>query len=254
MGGMTIAVQLTMRVFFALLVVLVVAGSAVTASACEPILPLAQLLSGAAVGAPWITGSLFMLGAAVAIKCAAFVFFEPRLRWREAVLFMLLANVYSTVPGVLVASCTGSISGVVLALPIVFILGRMAAGRPGLLSRKAPRAWSGGRAVLAFIAFFYFSMFAFLLAQNALDKNRFGDYWVLKFIFVGMSVTAGIAISTVLEEWAVSRFARKSHGDLSFYPSVLRANYITLGTVLLVAAIQILPKRLNSPHFLASIF
>jgi hypothetical protein len=61
-----------------------------------------------------------------------------------------------------------------------------------------------------------------------------------------------MGISTVLEEGAIARMVRRTHPQTSFYPSVVRANYITLGTVLLVAAVQILPKRLHSPNFIVS--
>ncbi len=47
------------------------------------------------------------------------------------------------------------------------------------------------------------------------------------------------------------RLARTKHGDLAYYASVFRANYITLGVTLLVAALQMLPRRWHAPQFLA---
>src|SRR5690349_19762148 len=79
---------------------------------CEPVVPLVRLLSGSTlVGPAFFTESLFWLVTAVAIKCGTFMFFEKRLPWRHAALFMMLANVVSTIPGVLLAALTGSGTG-----------------------------------------------------------------------------------------------------------------------------------------------
>src|SRR5205823_3867787 len=85
-----------------------------------------------------------------------------------------------------------------------------------------------------------------------LDSREFATYWALRLIFAGLAVSLGMAISAVLEEYAIAKLARKARGQLSFYTAVIRANYITLGLVLLVAAVQMLPKRLSAPHFLVS--
>jgi hypothetical protein len=100
------------------------------ASACEPILPLAQLLGGSSFAGPMmLTKSMVWLFVAVAIKCFSFVFLERRLTWPKAALFMLVANVLSTIPGVLIAAFTSSMGGFILSLPIVWILGALVGGR-----------------------------------------------------------------------------------------------------------------------------
>ena len=129
-------------------------GAAVplTVSACEPVLPLSRLLgSSTAIGSVIYVQSAVWLYLAIALKCVAFAYFERRLPLHQAAGFMLLANVVSTIPGMLIA-----------------------------------------------------------------------------------------------------RFSRKAGGDLSFYTSVIRANYVTLGAILLVGAVAILPERLRSPGFLAA--
>jgi len=125
---------------------------------------------------------------------------------------------------------------------------------PLLLGRTTVPGVSGGGAVLLFTAFYVLSLFMFGMADHALAGRDYLGYWLWKLLFVCAATTTGILISAVLEEWAVAKLAKRKVGDLSFYPSVLRANYITLGVVLLVATLQILPKRLHSPHFLASLF
>ena len=67
-----------------------------------------------------------------------------------------------------------------------------------------------------------------------------------------MAAGTGILISAVLEECVIARLSRHAHGNVSYYTPVLRANYLTLAIVLLVAALEMLPRRLNAPNFIAS--
>jgi hypothetical protein len=231
-------------------------GFPLSGSCCEPILPLFQLLTGASLaGLAGLTQSLVWLLIAIAIKCGAFVFLERRLTWKHAVLFMILANVVSTIPGVVIAALasSGTEVGLFLSLPLVFGLGWMVQRRVAGLSPAArPFRISGGAAMAFFLVVVVASTILFVVAESALYGNSYASYWVLKFIFVAAAAFTGIVISAVLEECVVGQLSLKSVGNISFYPSVFRANYITLGAVLLVAAIKILPQRLQSPHFITS--
>jgi hypothetical protein len=223
-------------------------------SACEPILPLAQLLGGSSFAGPMmLTKSMVWLFVAVAIKCFSFVFLERRLTWPKAALFMLVANVLSTIPGVLIAAFTSSMGGFILSLPIVWILGALVGGRLKRLAAPGQnRFFSSGLVPLAFTGIFILSVVLFGLAGGELERRNYASYWVIKFIFVTLVACTGMAISAVLEEYVIAQFTRKTHANQSFYVSVFRANYITLGCVLLVAALQLLPRRLNAPHFIVS--
>jgi hypothetical protein len=226
------------------------------ASACEPIVPLTQLLAGGTLAGPaLLTQSALWIGLAVALKCGAFAFLERRLLWQRAIIVMLLANVVSTIPGILVSAFAGSGTGLgfILSLPVVFLLGWLVQRRLALLPKTGRRSWaSGGWAALAFTGCFIVSAGLFALAQVALDGNKFVAYWLLKFLFVTAAAAAGIVLSAVMEECVIAWLARRSNASQSFYASVFRANYITLGAVLLVAAVRMLPARLNSPHFITS--
>ncbi len=225
-----------------------------TSRACEPILPILQLLSGSSLIGPLLfSQSILWLAAAVGVKCGAFVFFERRLPWRRAVFFMFLANVLSTIPGVLLAQFTASISGIILAVPLVCFLGIMVGRRIALgIPPNQKRYINGVTVTAAFVAFFFVSILTYQMAEDALASNNFALHWTFKLLFVAIVATTGIVISAALEEFAVNRMSRKSHGNMFFYRSVVRANYVTLGLVLAVAAIPMLPKRLNAPHFIAS--
>jgi hypothetical protein len=238
------------------LILLMAALGNSTCRGCEPIFPLTQLLGGASFAGPMLlTRSLVLLAIAVAIKCFVFVWLDRRLPWRKAVLFMLLANVLSTIPGVLIAAFTASIVGIVLALPLVFALGWMVQRRIARLPEA--HQWkriSGGGALIAFIAFFIVSVVLYGVAESVLDARNYQVYWILKFIFVTLVACTGIVMSAVLEECVVAFLTRKSSSNLSFFTPVFRANYITLGVILLVAAVKMLPQRLHSPHFITGWF
>ena len=181
-------------------------GIPVSGRSCEPILPLYQLLSASTLAGPaLVANSLPWLFAAVAIKCGTFVFLERRSSWCRAVLYMLLANVVSTIPGVLVGALTSSLAGFIVAIPIIFLLGWMVQRRVLLLSQTGPQRWiSGGAAALAFVVFFFFSVATFELAGNALEGRSFAAYWLLKFLFVAMVACTGILISAVVEESVIA--------------------------------------------------
>src|SRR4051812_45752304 len=106
------------------MVLLLLCGVPISGCCCEPIVPLVHLLSGATLAGPaLITQSALWLIAAVSIKCGAFAFLERRLTWSRAALFMLLANVLSTIPGVFIAAAAGSVGGFFIAIPLVCLLG-----------------------------------------------------------------------------------------------------------------------------------
>jgi len=192
---------------------------------------------------------------AVGIKCTAFICFEKRLSWTQAACFMLVANIISTIPGVLLAGSTASspIGGLFFGLPIVGVLGLMIHRR---VTRLPPSPWqsriSGVAIMVAFVLFYVASLFLYGLTQAMLDRHSHATYWVVKFLFVALVACTGIVISAVLEESVIAELSRKRAGNVSFYTSVIRANYITLATILLVAAVAMLPKRLRSPGFLTS--
>jgi hypothetical protein len=236
------------RLMYAL--ILLLALFATRLNACEPVIPMVRLLGGATT-ASFYGNSILWLFAAVAIKSVAFVVLEKRLSRWQRLAYMTLANVVSTVPGVLIAASASSFFVFVFDLPVVLAFGLMLEKRFSSLFGSS-RWITGGKVVIAFIIVFLVSGTAFSGAFTLIDNDNFAAYWALKFLFVALVAATGIAISTVLEECAIGRLSRNALGNVSFYPAVCRSNYISLGFILLVAAIQILPRRLAAPHFIVS--
>lgn len=222
--------------------------------ACEPIIPLAQLIGGSSLAGPALLKlSLTWLVIAVAIKSISFACLERRLSWPKAICFMLIANVLSTIPGALAAAFAGSGALTLFTLPIIFGFGLIAERRFSLLSKQTATPRFSGRGVaFAFTGAFFVSLVMFFLAGSQLDAGQFVTYWLLKLLFATIAVSTGMAISIVLEEYALGWLARQNHRQIFFFVPVIRANYITLGVVLLVTALEILPKRLAAPHFIVS--
>jgi hypothetical protein len=223
-----------------------------TAPACEPIIPLTQLMSGANLTGPLLLVHSFVwLVIAVAIKTGSFVFMEHRLPPARALGLMLAANVLSTIPGFLTAILAGAFT--LLALPVVFLLGKLAEKRFAALPSPEPiKRFLGNGLPFLFTALFLISVVMFYLAGTALDDSDFASYWMLKLFFATIAVSVGMGLSVVLEECAIATLARKAYGQLSFYTSVFRANYITLAVVLGVAAAQMIPRRIGEPNFIVS--
>ncbi len=240
-----------MRARHALLILITIGGIPLRTSACEPIFPITQLLAGSSVVGPaLITRSLTWLLVAVAIKCLAFVFFERRLGWKTSVWFMLMANVVSTIPGLLIAVFVGSVGAFFLAIPLTAVLAFVVSRRWKRLTEAGAARFSTGTATLLFSAVFFGSIVLHEFAVGANAEQSYSTYWILKFVFVTLVACSGIVISAALEECVIARLARKTRGEVSFFTPVLRANYVTLGMVLLVSAVQMLPARLRAPHFI----
>jgi|ERR1051326_3836989 hypothetical protein len=112
------------------------------------------------------------------------------------------------------------------------------------------KSFTGKGIAVAFTAAFMLTFVSYFLAQNVLNGHNFADYWFFKIVFVGLTLCVGMGMSAVLKEYAIWRLARRTHGQASFYTSVIRANYITLGLILFITKAGMVPKRLTAPHYI----
>lgn len=216
--------------------------------ACEPIIPLAKLFGGQ----DWFARSFLWLSAAVAIKCLAFVFFERRLRWWKAFIFLAIANVISSIVGVFVGIAAGNPPVLFIALPIVYALSIVPAKRLAEhVDWKILKNWNASQIAMACPVCIFATWVLFYLAAALVDTRGIALYWLLKFSYICVALFISILLTSLWEEWIVARCAAQKEQRTSFFASVVRANYVTFAIVLLVAAIEMLPKRLHSRGFLA---
>ena len=214
--------------------------------ACEPAVPLGQL----ALFPGAIAKSLYLLIATVIVKTIAFVFFEKNLVWWKAILFIFLANIFTTAIGV--------ISAIPLSMtacfPVVIILSGLLAYVPakGLAQRyfspERQRIATNLIAVLMAIISFA-SGIAFLAAKRSIEIGNFQNYWIAKIICVYLGLIFGILITIFYEEWCVAKLAGRKDVPTPFLTSVTRANLIALLFMMIITAILVIPEKIQNQDY-----
>lgn len=216
--------------------------------ACEPVVPLAYIFSGTLFAA----GSLLILGGAVLIKALAFIFFEKRLPWYQAMLWMIIANVFSSLIGFGLSLSAAIPTTLLWFLPIVYVISLLPAKRLMIFKPEwSLKGWKCQAFAAVVTGLFLATWVLFGLAQGVLWSNSsLATYWALKFLYIYSALLLSIALTTLWEEWVISKFVPHSLKNTSFLLPVLKANLITLFVVMVYAAVMILPERLQSGDFL----
>jgi len=216
----------------------------VSALACEPIVPLIKAIGVTRV----LTVSFVVLGLVVALKSAAFARFQNKLSFQKALLWMLAANVFTSIIGVMVPAMVESGGAVFIAAPVVWALcwlpaQRVIAAAP--LSRLA--RYSPGHLAFAITAALVLSYLLFIMSRNVGDSAGFALYWIVKFPALFIALIIGAAVTAFWEEWIVWRFSNSVEDDVSFVRPVVRANLVVLAAVVLISTAVMIPKRLSNP-------
>ena len=94
------------------------------------------------------------------------------------------------------------------------------------------------------------SMVMFIIASEVLGARNLALYWPLKIGYIVCGMTIGFGLTALWEERVVAGLALRSRPACGYFISVIRANYLAFGIALLVGAIRMLPRRLNSEDFL----
>lgn len=212
---------------------------------CEPVVPLGQiaLFPGA------IAKSLYLLIATVLLKSIAFAFLEKTLVWWKAILFIFLANIFSTIIGVtsvIPLSIPAFLPVFILTFFLSIIPGRELAQRyfSGKNQRSTAYAIAGLLTLVSFA-----SMISFIFAKEAIETERFEAYWAAKIVCVYLGLIFGIIITIFYEEWFVSRLAKRRDKPTPFLTSVTRANLIALLFMMIVTAIIVIPEKLQNHDY-----
>jgi len=218
------------------------------AFACEPVVPFMQTV----VPAIALSGSILVLAFAVVLKSVLFAVFEPRLSRLHAAWRMFQGNVLTSLVGLLVAMTIAS-SPVILLLgaPLVYFLCWLPARR---LVKSAPLAWLARMSHLALAGILTGALVAscilFSVGRGTIETHELVLYWVIKLTAIFLALLASITLTTIWEEWVIWRLSSAPEG-IGFFSSALRANLYVLLFVMLIPAVLIIPKRLQSPDFLA---
>jgi hypothetical protein len=233
-----------LRTLLPLAILLIITSPAL---ACEPVVPFMQAM----VPTIALSRSILVLAIAVIVKSALFAVFEQRLPRLVAAWRMFLGNVLTSFIGILVATMIANGPVWIVGAPLAFVLCWMPARR---LVKQAPLPWFARRspATLAGIMTVAFlgSCILFMVGQGAISDHRLALYWIIKVAAIFLALFASVGLTTIWEEWAIWRLSSRPAG-WGFFASVLRTNLYVLILVMVVPAVQILPKRLKSPDFLA---
>jgi hypothetical protein len=214
--------------------------------ACEPIIPLGQL----ALFPGLLAHSFYLLIATVVVKCVSFVFFEKEIVWWKALLFMFLANIFTTILSFISLILTSSGAMILIALPF---LGSLAM----VPSRELAKKYFPNRnlnIVSSFIGLFltimYFaSTILFLLAGKIGSNGDFYGYWVAKLLGVYTGLIFGILITIFYEEWCVAKLSGNKDKAAPYLTSVSRANFIALLFMIIITGIIVIPTKLQNQDF-----
>jgi hypothetical protein len=215
---------------------------------CEPVLPFMQVM----VPALALSGSALVLAAAVLLKSALFAIFERRLSWVHAAWRMFLGNVLTSFVGVLVAVMIASGAEVwIVGVPVVFLLCWLTSRR---FVEATPIRWLARTSPVVLAVMMTVLLLAscvlFMQGQGAIRNHQMVSYWIIKLTAIAFALLASVTLTTVWEEWAIWRLSSRPRSE-GFFGNVLRANLYVLVLVMAVPAALILPRRLQSPDFLA---
>jgi len=210
--------------------------------ACEPIVPLTMLYSGTTLFGAIALKSLIGLLIAVLVKCLVF-YWKSDFKNVRAIGYMIFANVYSTIPGILLGMTFAVPTLILLAYPVLLIPSHN-------MKEYKPfrRLGTFGSAVVLF-ALLLISFVVFLAAMGAQEGPAAG-YWGLKVLYCILAVGISFIISVVCEDRVITYFyTRKYKTQKSFLDAVIWANIDVFLVIFGIGAAIALPQRLASPNF-----
>jgi hypothetical protein len=227
-----------------------------TVLACEPAIPLVQILFGSIV----IPKSIIVLSSTVFFKCLAFAYFEKTLVWWKAIIFLFIANLYSTFIGI-IAVFPASVPSCLPGLLIIAVLAYFPAKRLALhyFKDSPEKVRSVTFAVTALITVIFFIALVLAIGIQNLkyplnqgeyaNFSSFGSYYFYKLSFIYASLLFSIFITIFYEEWCVAKLVKRGKESPIFLTSVSRANYVALAFMMIVSAIMTLPERIQNQDF-----
>jgi hypothetical protein len=202
-----------------------------------------------AVGGPGFLAAAFViLGVVVLLKSATFARFQQKLTFTKALLWMLGANVATSIVGVVVTAMIDSGGAMFIGVPLVWALCLLPAQRLISAAPLTPLArFTAGPVAFGITLALVFSYLLLLISRTVHDSDTFLRYWLFKVPTVYVALLVGLVLTAFWEEWIVWRLSRSGEDDFSFVRPVIRANLIVLAAVMLISVGVIVPKRLRNP-------
>lgn len=238
----------------ALLVMTLVLLPCGAARACTPVATFI-FVGGTVPFAALLFKSFLAIGLAVAIKSALFAWsagYSPT----RSVVDMVVGNIASTIPGIMIAVLIGSSAATLLGLGIGLLVIGAVAGRLltrlGGLERPVLRGYR--LAMLTCLAMIIsVCMFGFIEQTDISDRGTPAAYWMLKYVGVFFGLLSTLAISTIFEGAIILGMHQKPDArfvEKNVLNAIIRANLLTLLIMSLLGAAYTIPTRIQSEGFL----
>jgi hypothetical protein len=212
----------------------------------EPLVPLIMLFLAPTTAGGAVFASLLGFLLILLIKIIVFII-KSDFKTIRAAIYVLIANVVSTLVGIVVAMMFTSPDILFMGIIVLFIVFILPARRLKHHKRfEKNSAWFIAF-VLTLITLITIVIFSFMIGYQATPHV----YWLLKVILCTIAIIISLLISVLYEEAVIARFYKwQTKEDKSFLKPVLWANIIAVAVIVLIGAIIVLPARLKSPDFL----
>ena len=212
----------------------------------EPLVPLIMLFLAPTTFGGAAFASLLGFLLIVIVKCVVFIIKSDFKRIR-AVLYVLIANVVSTLIGTVVAVMFTSSDILFMGIIILFLVFLLPARRLKHFKRFEKNSTWFIAFALTLITLVTVVIFSFMIGYQASSHV----YWPLKIILSTIAIIISLLISVLYEEAVIARLYKlQTKEEKSFLIPVLWSNIIGVGVIVLIGAIIALPARLKSPDFL----
>ena len=212
----------------------------------EPLVPLIMLFLapttfGGAVFASFIGFLLILI-----VKSIVFII-KSDFKKIRAVLYIIIANIVSTLVGTVVAVMFTSADILFMGIIVLFLVFLLPARRLKHFKRFEKNSTWFIAFALTLITLITVVIFSFMIGYQASPHV----YWPLKIILSTIAIIISLLISVLYEEAVIAKLYKlQTKEEKSFLIPVLWSNIIGVGVVVLVGAIIALPARLKSPDFL----
>ncbi|MBI4751683.1 MAG: hypothetical protein HY774_24640 [Acidobacteria bacterium] len=206
--------------------------------ACSPMAELTQILGGPL----WFYQSAGLILSAILLKSLTFAWLEKS---HQAFWLMLAGNVASSmVIGLSFPFTATPDLGFIFLLLIIFGITSVPAQRLLEINGYQERWWFNRATVALFVVGLYIlSVITFAAAYGNLERGAIGWYWGFKVVAMIGSLTISLFISIFYEEWVISSCSDPPTVNPIRLDRVVKANLITMGLILTVLAVNILPQR-----------
>lgn len=212
----------------------------------EPLVPLIMLFLapttfGGAAFASFLGFLLILL-----VKCIVFIS-KSDFKTIRAVLYVLIANVVSTLVGTVVAMMFTSSDVLFMGIIVLFLVFLFPARRLKHFKRFEKNSTWFIAFALTLVTLITVVIFSFMIGYQASPHI----YWLSKILLCTIAIVISLLISVLYEEAVIAKLYKlQKKEDKSFLIPVFWSNIIGVGVVVLIGAIIALPARLKSPDFL----